>query len=45
MVRCTTLVSITQGEAVEVVELRPGMGLDAWKRLFDRYNPIGELYS
>ena len=39
------LVSITQGDAQDLVELTPGMGFDAWRWLHERYAPIGEIYS
>ena len=37
------LVSVTQGDAQELVEMSPGQGFDAWRRLHERYNPIGEM--
>ena len=36
------LVSVTRGDMQELVEMSPGQGFDARRRLHERYHPIGE---
>ena len=39
------LTTITTDKALTIVESAPGRGFEAWRRLQDRYNPVGGRYE